>query len=431
MAKEIGNFFSGENIQDALGGGAWWLFSQALDAAGLGGLADVFQDFGVPAMQAGEQQRATEEAREENKKRYWQALVRTLELQESGGEVLGELGESLTSGIGELGAQTQEELRDLRDQLMGQVEQAGKLGLGELGTLRDETLRDLRANLATDLSEFSEFADPMMQAVRDREARLLAELEGAGAQERIDINQAFDVSGRNELALLAARGFGGSTIGSSVAAGTQRDRTAEVARLEERLRGERFERGERLSADTLAMQEALGLSEFEIGRLGRDELSAMAQLFGGMEMDMLGGGRRDLIDLWDRFGSAGIDVGQATGQAQLATEEQFGLMGLDFDTMNTNRLVDIILGRTDLPPSENFYLSAMEQSGGASAELPDDPGGQGWLPWASIAANFIPVVGSALSTGLAGYSAASAGGGKGGGGGGRPLDRPFQSISQY
>ena len=88
-----------------------------------------------------------------------------------------------------------------------------------------------------------------------RYERGMGMLEGAGNQERQDINEAYDASGAAMRQGLVSRGLNNSTILDTMQMGNQRERTASLGRLNDRLIQQRLAQDANLSGDVLNFME--------------------------------------------------------------------------------------------------------------------------------------------------------------------------------
>ena len=113
----------------------------------------------------------------------------------------------------------------------------------------------------------------------ERYRRGLENLDGAGEQERQDIDTRWQAATSRDMADLVSRGLRSTTLAPSLAMGRERERSADVGRLEERLRQERQALDERLSGDMLLATERLGGLRAGYGAALRgDELAAAERM---------------------------------------------------------------------------------------------------------------------------------------------------------
>ncbi len=152
-------------------------------------------------------------------------------------------------------------------------------------------------------SQFAQGAAGINQGFQDRLRESLGILEGAGQQASEDISTRFQESLGNQQQALAARGFGGSTLGSNLALGSAREESAEQRRLQEQLRQQRLGTFANLSGQALGAQQGLlgaGTS------LGQGLLGFGTSLGQGL----LGAG----TNLQAGFAGQGLAAGQAGNQ---------------------------------------------------------------------------------------------------------------------
>ena len=105
---------------------------------------------------------------------------------------------------------------------------------------------------------WTEFARGINRGYEDRTTRGMGMLEGAGQQERMDINQAYRGLGAANLQDLTQRGLGYSSALPTMRAGVERERQGSLGRLGESLRAQRLETFAGLSGDALRAREGLG-----------------------------------------------------------------------------------------------------------------------------------------------------------------------------
>lgn len=162
-----------------------------------------------------------------------------------------------------------------------------------------------------------------------RYVRNMRYLEGAGQQERRDINRGFDNNLNSSLSGLRSRGLIGSTINPAVRAGNQRRRADALGGLDERLRQQRLSWDSSLSGD-------------------------VANNFGQ--------------GAWSGFNA--VNTAQ---QNALNTGWNTELARGGVDTSNTGNLVNWIGNRTDSYPDQSAYLNTLYRSGQSQAPIPNYP----------------------------------------------------------
>lgn len=121
---------------------------------------------------------------------------------------------------------------------------------------------------------------------------VLRELEGIGQQEAADIREGWRKNSETQSAALRNRGLSGSTVGMTMRQGNEREQNADLARLNERLRGERagvmqdydtlrLAAQESTNRDRYATSSEIGqnaaLSAQNIGLTGEQEQSLVAR----------------------------------------------------------------------------------------------------------------------------------------------------------
>lgn len=190
------------------------------------------------------------------------------------------------------------------------------------------------------------------QTIADLEARYgrgMETLEGMGAQERADIGQAYKELGAGQMQDMYGRGLRGSSVAATMGMGLQREETAEMGRLDERLREQRLGWEAGLSGDVINAQQMLdaqrvqaraGLQQDIIGELGqqRGELMGTTQALGqgeiGMLQYLLNSGLGYQIGLTEPMINALRDVNMGFGNealnAQIAAISGAGVGGQDY-----------------------------------------------------------------------------------------------------
>lgn len=94
-----------------------------------------------------------------------------------------------------------------------------------------------------------------LEGYQNRYERNMNYLQGAGAQEASDINQAYDAQKASGLQSLVGRGLGNSTITNTMGMGYDRERSDSLGRLNERLRNQYLTTDAQLSGDVLGVME--------------------------------------------------------------------------------------------------------------------------------------------------------------------------------
>jgi len=121
-------------------------------------------------------------------------------------------------------------------------------------------------------------------------------LQGAGAQERTDINRQFDQLGQEGMADMVSRGLRGSNIAQGVQGNVERNRSDALGGLNERMLQQQYGAYTGLSGDMLGAQErgigfGAGLSgdqmnamynqQQTMGQFGQNRLGAMGNMAAG------------------------------------------------------------------------------------------------------------------------------------------------------
>lgn len=124
-------------------------------------------------------------------------------------------------------------------------------GLNPAWFMNEYKMKDAEAN-AKNEQRYGE----ILGGYNDRYTRNMGMLEGMGKQEAADINEASGAAGANVMQQLNSSGLAGTTVAPTMQMGVERQRVAEQARLNERLRQQKLAADMQLSGDTLRFKEA-------------------------------------------------------------------------------------------------------------------------------------------------------------------------------
>jgi hypothetical protein len=298
---------------------------------------------------------------------WWQQRRARGRAEEIYGETKDIAGSRFEAGMGAFGAGM--------EGILGQAAGRTAGALGEFGMREQQIMGGygiMRGALERGYEDqASKFGEQFDQRTRD----ITAKLEGLGEQARKDIDRRYgDVSTQRQQAL-SARGFGGSTVGASVEAGVQREKGAELGRLEEGLRRENINVRSQLTGQALGAQMGLGQQA-----LGARERMGLGQL--GMQEGMMA----NQLNLM-----TGLSGDQLGAYQSLFGGQMNMFAGLSGDYLNTVGNVNI-----GYPSQMNLQLAGAQGPG--SYPVPDyGPSGmQQFQQYAGMAAN---VVGSAFGMG--------------------------------
>jgi hypothetical protein len=151
-------------------------------------------------------------------------------------------------------------------------------------------------------------------------------VEGAGAQQRRDIDEAYRVAGAGERARLNELGLGGTTIAPTMAMGYERERLASQGRLEDAL-----------------LQQRLGVHS----GYGANILNTMAgqQAFGaGLSGQALG--------TQQQLGVGGFNAANQAQMANLGAQGQWAMAPVTYDMAMTGQLIDLYGNVVSPPPNQ-------------------------------------------------------------------------------
>lgn len=195
-------------------------------------------------------------------------------------------------------------LRNLQAQQVPWIQQLVDQASGQYGQnvgVYQDTMRDVFNNL---------------HATRDRS---LQYLEGAGAQERADINTSFAGQQSANRANIVNTGMTGTTVGAGTGAGIERQRSDALGALEERIRQQRLNTDITLSNNIASARERMGQNYFNIldQNIGRNfSMNMIPQdLLRQFEMARLGwiGNRDDIAPDEGIYAQASASLGRGLG----------------------------------------------------------------------------------------------------------------------
>ena len=209
-----------------------------------------------------------------------------------GGGLLGVLGGALLSGVQLLlAAKKDQDALDLANaatleddievrRLLNEMEKTGvataeEIGKIDIGRAIGDFNRAL-TNAGISSREFGQFVSEQKALYAGRTSKGMAMLKGAGAQERRDIASYYDSLLGKQRQSLKARGLGGTNVLESMGRGVGRERTADIGRLNERLRQQRFDAYRDLTGEELEVGGRLGEEALAKKETWRDRVAAAA-----------------------------------------------------------------------------------------------------------------------------------------------------------
>lgn len=248
----------------------------------------------------------------------------------------------------------------------GLIDDYGRMAQGLSGrynTARDQSLSDYQGTM-----------NDTNRGYDQRYQRNMNYLEGAGAQERKDINRQFDDRQRSMAADLSERGLGGTTVLPSLTSGVERNRSDAIGGLEERLRQQRLSTDANLSGDALSARERLGtgFSQFRYGT-GQDQL--------GFDKGLQAGG----IAMRQGLGQYGIEGDLSNRYRASQNRLNAQMMPVQADLDMTNRLVNYFDMFHANPPAPNTGTQAA--LGAMMAPEPQQPETDWYTPLIGGASN--------------------------------------------
>lgn len=244
--------------------------------------------------------------------------------------------EGVMSGWGNLKGDVMGGVGDLQSSLQGGYGQRIQDVLGSLGKDYKSALGDLTG----------------------LRSRAMGNLEGMGDQERRDIEQSYGQRDSDIRQQLASSGMGNTTIGATMGLGTEREKRADLGRLEERLRNQKIDLDTSLTQAQSAARERMGSSYADamaqLSGQGLSSQEAMGQFGAGMEsqlgtsalgaqrglnesaMSLLSGLSDRGLSYLDKYGGESVDraMTAAMGTHDQWSENELSKYGLQEDFYN-------------------------------------------------------------------------------------------------
>lgn len=274
-----------------------------------------------------------------------------------------------------------------------------------------ETQEDFEDRRSQVLAAFDDDRRNISKGFQARLDRGIANLENAGFQERLDIDQRFRGAESQAIQNLTDRGLGGTTLASNVGLGVTRERSAEQRRLSEQIRRERSDVDARLSGDALNSQQQLSLARADLDRaLSGDTLSfqtvaglaetnlqtqqAKSEFDVGVQGAALEAGlKQNLLNVIASGNQKEIDLALARGASELGiAKEEFSVQfGLDLERI---RVIERV-SDTVSPGGVGLGLGQFLGSSGASAQS------GGGSPGSNTAGQIAGLAGASAAVGTA------------------------------
>lgn len=183
--------------------------------------------------------------------------------------------------------------------------------------LRDFMNRQLSGydqDSATVQRDYREGLAPTLQATRDRYARGMKILEGAGEQTRKDINTSYDANAGSIEADLASRGLDNSTIRSNLLQGNLRERRDTLGRLDESLRGQRLETDANLSGDVINAERSAAIGSNALLQSRTSGRQSLAGSLGGALLDKQDANTQQRVSFDSSIGTQRQNLGNNANQ---------------------------------------------------------------------------------------------------------------------
>lgn len=211
-----------------------------------------------------------------------------------------------------------------------------------------DSMSGLNQSLA---SQYGALSSGVLGGLNARLNTAMGMLEGAGAQERVDINRAFDASRASAMADLTNRGFVASTLAPQVSAISDRSRADALGGLNERLLQQRTGLFTGLSGDILNAQQSLGL--------------------GGINLQSSLAG--NLFNARTGFGETALGQYFGARNAGLMAQERLGILPLQNFLQTSGDIANWIGGRQDIPPDPSVLYGMASMLGAGSVQGPQAP----------------------------------------------------------
>lgn len=193
----------------------------------------------------------------------------------------------------------------------------------------DEASNMARSGEGALASAYDAGIKPITQGYQDRYSRGMALLNGLGDQAKADVNETFNKSGAAIGQSATSRGLAGTSVLPSLRMGNERERSAELRRLNEGLRREQLSTDASLSGDVLGAQDR----EFS----GRINLQSTNQ------------------------GNESNRAFQRAGMVDTNNQRRF-----NFGNQVFTNLQNTIANRNDVAPSAESFYGLMQGLGAAS-----------------------------------------------------------------
>lgn len=274
--------------------------------------------------------------------------------------------------------------------------------MGDLRGREDALMGDARANYGNIMGQYDQRIGSLMGEATGERDRIMQMFEGRGDQERKDIGQQYkNLMGQTEQDV-GSRGLAGSTVLPSLRRGVARSERADLARLDERLRGERIGHetdwsrnltnmragltGERIGADQGMLNQLLGLKQGLSGeRINADQglSAALTNLQTGLSGDTLGAN--------ERFNTNRYNQWQGANQQAMQNQERLAFLPLDYEYRGYKDIYNLLSDTKYGGPDQGLFQGRMGAMGAGMAPVPD-------IPKPSALSYFAPGAGAAAGT---------------------------------
>jgi len=240
-------------------------------------------------------------------------------------------------------------LSQMQAKQVGGVGQLGEQALGAFGTLAGNLEGGYGqwggGGLAGELGRgYGAFSGDITGGYDERLTTGMGMMEGMGAQERKDLLKTYGELGASQQANLAARGMGGTTIGTNIAQGNVREQQDAMNRLTDYLARQKLDVYGQFSGEGLLAKERMG----QLGLGARERLGmgglAMQQELGMQGINLADQMRMRTLGEEDRWDMAKWQFGQDMGAQQMSLMQGYG--GLERGTQAdiTNQMLGVLSG---------------------------------------------------------------------------------------
>lgn len=266
-------------------------------------------------------------------------------------------------------------------------------GIGQYGAQAQQGWGDLTTGLISSYGReragvqqgWGDLASTMGQGYADRYTKGMGMIEGAGAQQRKDIEQDYANRGAGISQDMVSRGLTGTTIMPSLQTGLEREKQASLGGLEESLLQQRVGTHGWLSGEQLGSQQALGT-------MGMQSQEGWGQGYQG---------------LLSQLGTTGFNLGQQTNQQLLGQLGGYHQALGGGNQQYYNQMLQMLGGIEHAYPDQGLYAQSMQGLGYGAGPYAQAPSATS--PWMSFGVPAAAGAGGAAAGTFIAQKAATAG----------------------